>query len=279
VTGAPSGREWVLVTNDDGIAAPGLHALAAAAVAAGLAVLVAAPAEEASGSGSSIIAVRRDGLVPLQPRELPGLDAVPAYAVAAQPAFISSAALNGWFDPPPSLVLSGINYGANLSDAVMHSGTVGAALTAGRLGARALAVSLDCDHRPEGEPVRWDAAAALVPAVLEVLTATEVGTVLSLNVPNLPPRQLGELKAATLASRSSWRPRISQVEGGLWVRGIRASETPEPGSDVALLAAGHPTVTLMQPVASASPASWEELLARSVSRPRAAAATIEHRAG
>lgn len=279
MTGAPSGREWVLVTNDDGIAAPGLHALAAAAVAAGLAVLVAAPAEEASGSGSSIIAVRRDGLVPLQPRELPGLDAVPAYAVAAQPAFISSAALNGWFDPPPSLVLSGINYGANLSDAVMHSGTVGAALTAGRLGARALAVSLDCDHRPEGEPVRWDAAAALVPAVLEVLTATEVGTVLSLNVPNLPPRQLGELKAATLASRSSWRPRISQVEGGLWVRGIRASETPEPGSDVALLAAGHPTVTLMQPVASASPASWEELLARSVSRPRAAAATIEHRAG
>ncbi|MBV9313692.1 MAG: 5'/3'-nucleotidase SurE [Pseudonocardia sp.] len=269
----------MLVTNDDGIAAPGLHALAAAAVAAGLAVLVAAPAEEASGSGSSIIAVRRDGLVPLQPRELPGLDAVPAYAVAAQPAFISSAALNGWFDPPPSLVLSGINYGANLSDAVMHSGTVGAALTAGRLGARALAVSLDCDHRPEGEPVRWDAAAALVPAVLEVLTATEVGTVLSLNVPNLPPRQLGELKAATLASRSSWRPRISQVEGGLWVRGIRASETPEPGSDVALLAAGHPTVTLMQPVASASPASWEELLARSVSRPRAAAATIEHRAG
>ena len=120
-----------LVTNDDGIDSPGLHALAAAARDAGLDVIVAAPAEESSGAGASLTAVRREGRTVVTRRELPGLPGVPAWAVDAQPGHIVVAALNGWFDPAPDVVLSGINHGANVGRAVLHSGTVGAALPRG----------------------------------------------------------------------------------------------------------------------------------------------------
>lgn len=256
-----SSTGWVLITNDDGIAAPGLVALAAGAVAAGLEVVVAAPDGEASGAGTSIMAVRRDGVVPLEPRILPGLDGVPAYAVGGQPSFISFAALSGWFDTPPALVLSGINYGANLGHSVMHSGTVGAALTAGRLGVRALAVSLDCEHLPPGSTIRWDTTAALLPTVLDVLADTDPGTVLSLNVPNLQVAALGELVAVPLAVQGRWRPEVQQVDGGLRVRGVRRSGPLDPGSDTALLAAGHPTLTPLAPIAEDTRVRLEKLAA------------------
>lgn len=252
---------WALITNDDGIAAPGLVALAAGAVAAGLDVVVAAPDGEASGAGTSIITVRRDGVVPLERRSLPGLDGVPAYAVAGQPSFIAFAALSGWFDTPPTLVLSGINFGANLGTSVMHSGTVGAALTAGRLGVRALAVSLDCDHLPPGATVRWDTASALLPTVLEVLAGTEPGTVLSLNVPNLALDALGTPAAAPLARRGQWIPEVRQEDRGLRVRGVRRGGSLEPGSDTALLAAGHPTLTPLSTVAEDPRVRLDELAA------------------
>jgi len=141
----------VLVTNDDGIDSPGLHALAAAAVRAGLEVIVAAPAEQSSGAGAALTATRHEGRTIVERRELPGLDGVEAWAVQAQPGHIVVAALNGWFDPAPDVVLSGINHGANVGRAVLHSGTVGAALTAGISDVRGLAVSLDVALHPTGE--------------------------------------------------------------------------------------------------------------------------------
>ncbi|MGQ0480497.1 MAG: 5'/3'-nucleotidase SurE [Pseudonocardia sp.] len=266
-TGIGPTGDWALVTNDDGIDAPGLHALAGAAVEAGMDVVVAAPAEEASGAGASIISARRDGVVPVVRRELAGLGDVPAYAVAGHPAFIAFAALNGWFDQPPSLLLSGINWGANLGTAVLHSGTVGAALAASRQGVRALAVSLDCGHLPPGVAVRWDSAAGLVPKMVELLAGCARGTVLSLNVPNLAPGSLGEPMAAVLAERGRWKPEVRAVEDGLRVRGARRPGTLEPGSDAALLAAGHPTVTALLPVGQRDTAELAAALTRTYRRP------------
>jgi 5'-nucleotidase len=260
MTAAPPG--WALITNDDGIAAPGLVALARGAVAAGLDVVVAAPDGEASGAGTSIIAVRRDGVVPLERRTLPGLDGVPAYAVAGQPSFIAFAAVSGWFDTPPSLVLSGANFGPNMGTSVMHSGTVGAALTAGRLGVRSLAVSLDCEHLPPGATIHWDTVGGLLPAVLDVLAGTEPGTVLSLNVPNLALDALGELVAAPLAERTRWIPEVREEDGGLRVRGVRRAGSLERGSDTALLAAGHPTLTPLTSVAEDPRVRLDGLAAR-----------------
>lgn len=149
----------VLITNDDGIAAPGIQALAWAARQRGLDVVVAAPMEEASGTSAAMSAVERDGRVVVNDHPLPDLAGVPAYGVAGSPGFITLIALHGAFGPPPSVVLSGVNRGANAGRAVLHSGTVGAAFTAATNGCRAMAVSSTCSRpvrrRPRAVARRW----------------------------------------------------------------------------------------------------------------------------
>ncbi|HWN35272.1 MAG TPA: 5'/3'-nucleotidase SurE [Pseudonocardia sp.] len=259
---------WTLITNDDGITAPGLHALAAAAVTAGHRVVVAAPDEQASGAGTSLITRQRNGRVPTVRHELPDLPGVPAYGVGAQPAFIAFAAMRGWFDEPPALVLSGINEGTNLGQAVLHSGTVGAALTAGRLGARALAVSLSLDDTPRGAQPRWSVAAGLLPEMLALLARTPPATVLNLNVPDRAAADLGAPRAATLATRGRLEFRVNNLAGDeLGVHAVHTPGEPEPGSDVALLAAGHPTLTAVRTVAEDPTFPLTDLLAELLTHP------------
>lgn len=236
-----------LVTNDDGIDSAGLHALVVAAQEAGLDVIVAAPAEQASGASAALSAVRRDGHTVVEQRELPGLD-VPAWAVHAHPGHIVAAALNGWFDPRPDLVLSGINHGANVGRAVLHSGTVGAALTAKISDTRALAVSLDVALHPEGER-HWETAAGLVAPVLELLLAAPDGTVLSLNVPDRTAAELGPIRHARLARGGAVQTRVEEIrDGGVRMSEIEVSDEPEVDTDSALLDAGHPTLTELRSV-------------------------------
>ncbi|MEE2523790.1 5'/3'-nucleotidase SurE [Pseudarthrobacter sp. J75] len=237
----------VLITNDDGIGSPGLHALAAAAVRAGLSVVVAAPASEASGSSSSITAVEEDGRISIEERHLEGLDGVEAFAVHGAPAFISMIATHGAFGDPPDLVLSGVNRGANVGRAILHSGTVGAALTAGVNDGRGMAVSLDTGLNPVS--LYWDQAARLAVGLLPFLMDLDVGSVLNLNVPNHAGDSLPELRTATLT-------RFGIVQTTLAERGQQhvrlaiadTTEDPDPDSDAALLAAGFATVTAIQPV-------------------------------
>ncbi len=255
MTSVSTGRDGermlrALVTNDDGIDSPGLHALAEAAKSAGLEVIVAAPAEQASGASAALSAVRKDGRTVVERRELPGLDGVEAWAVYAQPGHIVAAALNGWFEPRPDLVLSGINHGGNVGRAVLHSGTVGAALTAKINDTRGLAVSLDVALHPTGER-HWDSAAQLVGPVLELLLEAPEGTALSLNVPDRPVAELRPLRHANLARGGEVQMRVEEVrDGGLHLTEVEVSEDPEEGTDSALLVAGHPTLTALQSVAA-----------------------------
>lgn len=238
----------VLVTNDDGIDAPGLSALAGAARDAGHEVVVAAPAEQSSGASASIAAELHEGRTRARPVRLAGLENVRAYAVSAQPGHIVRAALRGWLDPVPELVLSGINHGANVGRAVLHSGTVGAALTAGILGVRALAVSLDVALHPEGARY-WGAATALFPRVVDLLTAAPEGTVASLNVPDRPAAEHRELRTATLAPFGAVQARIDRAGDDGWeVHEVEVPDEPVEGSDSSLLAAGHPTITALTSV-------------------------------
>jgi 5'-nucleotidase len=133
----------VLVTNDDGVASPGLHALARALVDDGYDVIVVAPDREMSGSSAAIGQVHVEEGIDAERVALPGLDGVPAYAVAGPPGLCVLSARLGGFGDAPDLVVSGINPGANTGRAVLHSGTVGAALTAANFGCRGLAVSID----------------------------------------------------------------------------------------------------------------------------------------
>jgi 5'-nucleotidase len=139
--GVPTQR--VLITNDDGIDAPGIRWLARAAADHGFDVVVAAPSKESSGISAAMTAVLDDGRVMMDRREVPTLEGIPAFAVNASPGYIVTLGRLGAFGDPPDLVLSGINRGANAGNAVLHSGTVGACLTAASAGLRAMAVSLD----------------------------------------------------------------------------------------------------------------------------------------
>jgi 5'-nucleotidase len=248
---ASSRRLRALITNDDGIDSPGLWALAAGARDAGFDVVVAAPHVDTSGVGGSVLSVRDGDRTLLHRRELPGLPGVPAYAVEGHPAFIVHSAGRGWLDPVPDVVLSGINLGANVGHAVLHSGTVGATLAGSLHGWRGLAVSLDTSWNPPEQP-HWDTVLHVLPEVLDVLLAAPDGTVLSLNVPDLPAAEIGELREARLATFGAVHVRVDHREGehgeALHSHVAEMSTPPEPGTDAALLVAGHPTLTELQSI-------------------------------
>lgn len=234
----------VLITNDDGIDSPGLHALAAAALAEGLDVVVAAPAGEASGSSASITGAEADGRIHMEAREIPGLE-TRCWAVRAAPALITLIAAHGAFGEPPHAVLSGVNRGANIGRAVLHSGTVGAALTAGSSGARGLAVSLDVGMHPE--VCHWDAAASVARGVLASVLAAPAGTVLNLNVPNLA--ETDSPREATLAAFGIVQTTAAERgEGEMRLTVADLTGEHDPRSDAALLLGGYSTITAITAV-------------------------------
>lgn len=237
----------VLVTNDDGMGSAGLCALATAAVDAGFDVIIAAPRQQSSGSSASIVASEDDGRIRIERRELEGLEAVPSFAVHGAPGLIALIASHGAFGAVPDVVLSGINHGANVGRAILHSGTVGAALTGGLNGARALAVSLDVGISPK--TYEWDAAAQLARRVLPMLLEHPAGTVFNLNVPNR--RQSAGLREAHLAPFGIVQTTMEHEDEHHVTLAVEdLPNTPEPGSDAALLAEGFATLTSITPVGS-----------------------------
>ena len=236
-----------LVTNDDGIDSPGLLELAIAAREAGLDVVVAAPASEASGSSASITAVERDGKIALERHALDGLDGVPAFAVQAAPALIVLIAMHEAFGTAPQLVLSGINRGANVGRAIFHSGTVGAALTAGVNGARGLAVSMQV--LPDTVEPRWSAARTVVGGIIPLLLEAPAQTVLNLNVPELDGDVGPEYRMATLAPFGIVQTTMTEQDRHLILLSVAdPAGDPPVGSDAELLAAGFATVTAIESV-------------------------------
>ena|SRR5438067_10337093 len=229
----------VLVTNDDGVDSPGIRALAGVAVAAGLDVVVAAPSWNSSGASASFTAVEEDGRFVVEQRRYDELPDVPVVAVEAAPAFISRAGLRGAFGEPPDVVLSGINWGANTGTAVLHSGTVGAVLTAATQGCRGLAVSLDI-----GGPLHWETAAAFAARVLPWLLDAPPATAINLNVPNLPEDEVAGLERAHLSSTGTVQATVTELgKGYVKLSYTEGDGESEPGSDSALLAKGFACVT------------------------------------
>jgi 5'-nucleotidase len=233
----------VLVTNDDGIDSAGLHLLARVAVEAGCEVLVAAPDAEYSGSSAALSALGEGGRLVVHERTLPGVDAPRAIAVEASPAFIVFAGVHGAFGPRPDLVLSGINRGPNTGTLVLHSGTVGAALTGTAHGIPGLAVSL-----AGAAPSRWDTAEQVARWALRRLLEDPPGAaVLNVNVPDVAPDRLRGLRPARMSSVGAVQAEVGEVgEGFVALTFSEGGEDPAPDSDVALLRAGWATVTALR---------------------------------
>jgi 5'-nucleotidase len=229
----------ILVTNDDGVGAPGLIALVAVMVKDGHDVVVAAPFEDMSGSSAAIGPVRLEDGVALERVSLPDLDGVPAYAIEGPPALAVIAARLGAFGEPPDMVAAGVNPGANTGRSVLHSGTVGAALTAANFGVGGLAVS-----QVPGEPWHVETATAFAAVAVEWLAGAAPGTVLNLNVPNRPVEEVAGVRVARLAPFGTVRAALEHLTDGRIHLVLRETEARLPDdTDTSLVQAGYAAVT------------------------------------
>jgi 5'-nucleotidase len=239
----------ILVTNDDGIDAEGLHVVAQRLAATGYDIVVAAPATDASGSGAALGVLHADAHVDVKQVHVPGCDA-PGWSVSGPPGLCTLAARLGAFGPPPDIVVSGINAGLNTGRAILHSGTVGAALTAQNFGAKGLAVSAQA-----GVPWRWDTAATITLEVLELLIEAPPRSVLNLNVPALDRESVRGVRWARLAAFGTARAAIGEIEsdGTLQIELRATNEQLPPDTDTALCESGYATLTTLVGIAEAWP--------------------------
>ncbi|MGH9294662.1 MAG: 5'/3'-nucleotidase SurE [Acidimicrobiales bacterium] len=247
----------VLVTNDDGVGAPGLAHLGRALADAGHDVLVAAPFVEVSGAGAGIGPLHTmDEGIQVTPRTEPGLEGIETLGVEALPALIVIAGCLGAFGPAPDLVVTGINPGRNVGRAVLHSGTVGAALTAVHFDRRGLAVSIQSGPFSGFESagdrhIHFQTAALIAASLAPGIGAAPPRTVVNCNVPNLPVAELRGIRFAGLACSGLIRSALVDAEGGEKMQlELAFGDTPPGGeSDEALTAGGFATLT---PLASVS---------------------------
>jgi len=261
----------ILITNDDGIDSPGLSALAAAAkkwldnhspelagsnslassnssnskgpeLSESSELVVAAPAVEQSGSSASMGVLAQHTPIDYWPHVIAGLEDVCAYRVAATPAACVILGCLGTFGPPPDLVLSGINYGANCGRSVLPSGTIGAALTAANYKVSALAVSQDVPSKDVD--MLWDAAAEMACEYLDWLMERPTPTTASLNVPNLERSQIkGVQFAPPLAPLGVVVTKFnSRDEHKIYSRSVRAPGEVPAGTDRDLVLKGWATL-------------------------------------
>ncbi|KRF14728.1 hypothetical protein ASH02_10575 [Nocardioides sp. Soil796] len=240
----------ILVTNDDGIREPGLIALAGELTRAGHEVHVLGPARERSGSSAGFATVVDHARIPIEPVVLDGLPGITARAIDAPPALAVKAACAGAFDWTPELVVSGINPGFNTGRMVLHSGTVGAALTAVSHDVPGLAVST-----ARADADGFATAAVLAAWLVELAEAESLPPIaLNLNVPALPLAELDGISAASFSDTS-----VSDVgfvlEGDAFVVHRWQNQPPfTPGTDAAHLHAGWATLSAVSPPwASAGP--------------------------
>jgi 5'-nucleotidase len=176
----------------------------------------------------------------------------------------------GAFGDPPDLVLSGINRGANAGHAVLHSGTVGAALTAAAGGRSAMAVSLDvltpgtasaasggnaiaALDLVDDEARHWATAAGLAGRLLPALREAPSGTVFNLNVPDRPADRVAGVRRGTLSRFGQTQMAIAEAGEGFVRTAVEESGArTEEGTDLALLADGYASITPIQAVGEAT---------------------------
>lgn len=254
----------ILVTNDDGLHAPGLWALAHALDAAGHEIIAIAPEGDRSGSGAAIGNLGDSSTLRYRHMPLAGLDAVEAIELDGPPALCVFAAQLGAFGAPPDLVASGINPGLNTGRLTLHSGTVGAALTAANLGLSAVAVSI---AGRESSVQHWDVAGSLAADVVEWLVSAPVPTTINLSLPDLSRDELGEIRWGTLAPFGNIRTEVldrtdERVELGF----VPTDEVLPEDSDTVLVAQGHPVVTALRGISGHEPTGLAESLSSTFDR-------------
>jgi 5'-nucleotidase len=171
---AKSKQPRILISNDDGVHAPGLKVLEKVARTITSDVWVVAPENEHSGAGHSLTLRRPIRVRKVSPKR---------FAVDGTPTDCVMVAINKILkDNPPTLVLSGINHGSNLGEDVTYSGTVAAAMEATLLGVPAIALSQSTKH---DQPTKWSTAEYFAPQIIKKLIIQQWPSLVLMNV-NFP---------------------------------------------------------------------------------------------
>ena len=226
----------VLISNDDGVEAPGIQILAEHLAALGR-VSVVAPDRDRSGASNSLTLDQ-----PIRVTSI-GVD---RYRVAGTPTDCVHLALAGLLDSEPSIVVSGINNSANLGDDVLYSGTVAAAMEGRFLGLPAIAVSLvSRDHLPENYATAARAALRIVARLLE--DPLPADTILNVNVPDRPWEEILGFEVTRLGHRHRSEPCVAQTDPRgrpiWWIGPAGPEQDAGPGTDFHAIRAGYISIT------------------------------------
>jgi 5'-nucleotidase len=192
----------ILLTNDDGVHAPGLAVLAEIARALSDDVWIVAPAEEQSGAGHSLTITR-----PLRVHQ----HGEKHYSVTGTPTdAVMMAVARLMNDTPPDLILSGINRGANLGEDVTYSGTVSAAMEGALAGIPSIALSQVYAREGAGLDVSFAASAAWGEQVVRKVISQPMPprTLVNINFPALPADQVRGVKVVNQGFRDYGRLKI-----------------------------------------------------------------------
>jgi len=218
----------ILLTNDDGINAPGLEALQEIARALSDDIWTVAPEIDQSGASHSL--TLRE---PIRMRRLDDR----TFAVRGTPADCVIMAIRYLLrDDLPTLVLSGVNRGSNIADDVTYSGTVAGAIEGTLLGIRSIAMSLACDPRNK---IRWDTAIAHGPEIVRRLMAVDwpEGVLMNVNYPDCAPEEVAGIAVTEQGRRDHDLMRIDQrldTWGNpyYWLGYERKKSNPRGGTDL-----------------------------------------------
>ncbi|NRB71036.1 MAG: 5'/3'-nucleotidase SurE [Xanthomonadales bacterium] len=225
----------ILISNDDGLSARGIKALAARMEQLGK-ITVVAPDRNCSGASNSLTLD-----APIRIHE----ERAGVHRVAGTPTDCVHIALTGLLEKDPDLVVSGINHGANLGDDVIYSGTVAAAMEGRFLGLPAIALSLVCDERPRHFESGAEAGARLVAQLLAQPLPAD--TILNVNIPDLPWSEIQGFEVTRLGHRHRAEPCIAASDPRgrpmYWIGPAGEEEDAGPGTDFDAIRRGYISVT------------------------------------
>lgn len=231
-------KSRILVTNDDGVNAPGLAVLERIARSLSDDVWVVAPELEQSGASHSLTMHR-----PLRLKEL----GERRYQVDGTPTDCVLLAINHLLeDQRPDLVLSGVNHGSNMGEDVTYSGTIAAAMEATLLGVRAIAMS----QRIERDmPVRWDTAERFGPDVVRKAVSLDWPrhVLVNVNYPDRPPEEVTGIQVVRHGNRKIGDELVRRIDPRgrpyFWIGPVRGEKDVPEDTDIHVVTHGGISVT------------------------------------
>jgi 5'-nucleotidase len=226
----------VLVSNDDGVDAPGIRVLAEALAELGE-VTVVAPDRDRSGASNSLTLDQPIRVLEVGERR---------FRVAGTPTDCVHLAITGLLTEEPDIVVSGINNAPNLGDDVIYSGTVAAAMEGRFLGLPAIAVSLcSAEHRPAHFETAARAAVEIVKRLL--VDPLPADTILNVNVPDRPWSEIRGFEVTRLGHRHRAEPCIAQRDPRgrpiWWIGPAGQEQDAGPGTDFHAVRSGCISIT------------------------------------